>query len=62
MALEMRDRCEKCEQALALNGEAFICSYECTFCADCMQVMQRICPNCKGELVLRPKRTLKNDA
>lgn len=56
MALEMRDRCEKCEQVLAINSEAFICSYECTFCAACGQAMERICPNCSGELVARPKR------
>jgi hypothetical protein len=61
MALEMRDHCEKCEHALAMNGEAFICSYECTFCAACAHAMERICPNCGGELVPRPKRKVKDN-
>lgn len=61
MSLEMRTRCEKCERSLALDSEAFICSYECTFCADCTQAMQHLCPNCGGELVPRPKRKGKTD-
>lgn len=61
MALEMRDHCEKCEQPLAMNGEAFICSYECTFCAVCTKAMEHICPNCSGELVARPKRKIKSE-
>jgi hypothetical protein len=55
--LEMRAACERCDRALALDGGAFICSYECTFCADCAEgALGRICPNCGGELVARPKR------
>ena len=61
MPLDMRDRCEKCEQTLAMNGEAFICSYECTFCADCALAMEHTCPNCSGELVARPKRKVNGD-
>jgi hypothetical protein len=30
MALEMRDRCERCGTSSAPGGEAFICSYECS--------------------------------
>lgn len=56
MALEMRERCEKCERALGLDAEAFVCSYECTFCPDCTTAMSAVCPNCTGELVRRPKR------
>ncbi|MEQ1607049.1 MAG: DUF1272 domain-containing protein [Pyrinomonadaceae bacterium] len=56
MALEMREICEKCEQPLAANGKAYICSYECTFCSDCTDSMSSVCPNCGGELVPRPKR------
>jgi hypothetical protein len=56
MALEMRDHCEKCTTALAPDAEAFICSYECTFCGDCTDGMSRVCPNCGGELLRRPKR------
>ncbi|QDP02977.1 DUF1272 domain-containing protein [Thalassotalea sp. PS06] len=33
-----------------------MCSYECTFCKECSATMNFICPNCNGELVLRPTR------
>lgn len=56
MALEMRERCEKCDRALGVDAEAFVCSYECTFCPDCTAAMSGVCPNCKGELLKRPKR------
>jgi hypothetical protein len=54
----MRTACERCDAALDPAGPAFICSYECTFCADCAEAMQRACPNCSGELVLRPRRAV----
>ena len=57
MALEMRLSCENCTTALAPDGEACICSYECTFCPGCSAAMNAICPNCGGELVPRPRRT-----
>ena len=56
MALEMRQICEKCEGKLKPDGEAFVCSYECTFCKDCTEKMSAVCPNCSGELVRRPTR------
>ncbi|MFD6463846.1 DUF1272 domain-containing protein [Streptomyces roseolus] len=56
MALEMRTVCERCETGVAAEGVAWICSYECTFCADCTAAMERTCPNCGGELVRRPRR------
>jgi hypothetical protein len=56
MALEMRSECEKCGKALAPEGEAYICTYECTFCAECTKQMAQVCPNCGGELVRRPRR------
>ena len=59
MALEMRTTCEKCQAATPTNGEAYICSYECTFCANCTSEMKAICPNCGGELVRRPRRIVK---
>ena len=55
--LEMRTACERCEAALATDGEAYVCSYECTFCPDCAAAMAAVCPNCGGELVRRPRRT-----
>jgi hypothetical protein len=56
MALEMRDRCERCQAVLETGGDARICSYECTFCAACAETMSGVCPNCAGELVARPRR------
>jgi hypothetical protein len=59
MALEMRTSCERCDAALAPDAEAVICSFECTFCPPCGDAMDRVCPNCGGELVARPKRVEK---
>jgi hypothetical protein len=56
MSLEVRGLCERCGTALAPDGEARICSFECTFCAECSDAMESVCPNCGGELVRRPKR------
>jgi len=56
MALEMRTVCERCGAPLERDGEAVICSYECTFCRPCGEAMNHVCPNCGGELVPRPKR------
>ncbi len=55
--LKMKSLCEKCNAALALDAQAYICSYECTFCPECTDAMSHICPNCDGELVRRPTRT-----
>ena len=59
MPLEMRTSCEKCGAALPFEGRAYICSYECTFCAECAGAMNQKCPNCGGELVVRPRRLAK---
>jgi uncharacterized protein len=56
--LEMRDTCERCGRAVAVDGPAMICSYECTFCSTCSSDMADICPNCSGRLVLRPPRAV----
>jgi len=56
MALEMRTQCERCGAALPHDGDAEICSYECTFCSGCAGAMNHVCPNCSGELVRRPRR------
>jgi hypothetical protein len=55
--LEMRDQCERCQVALPAAGPARICSFECTFCAECATEMGGVCPNCGGELIARPRRT-----
>ncbi|MCP5162120.1 MAG: DUF1272 domain-containing protein [Hahellaceae bacterium] len=57
--LKMKPCCERCNGSLGLTDTAFICSYECTFCSTCTESMAHICPNCAGELVLRPKRAKK---
>jgi hypothetical protein len=56
MALEMRPVCERCQAELAADAVAYICSYECTFCADCALELASVCPNCSGELLRRPRR------
>jgi uncharacterized protein len=56
MSLEMRAECERCGAPLQAEGGAVICSFECTFCTDCGEAMNHVCPNCNGELVPRPKR------
>ncbi len=52
----MRAACERCDTPLAPDGAALICSYECTFCTECGDAMDGVCPNCGGELVPRPRR------
>ena len=55
--LEMRPDCERCGTDLpAESAGAFICSFECTFCAACAEALDDRCPNCGGELVDRPTR------
>ena len=58
MVLEMRLLCERCGLGLATDGEALICSYECTSCASCGAELEHVCPNCGGELVPRPRRAV----
>ena len=59
MALEMKAACEKCGMVLGTTDQAYICSFECTFCLDCAEQMNAVCPNCGGELVPRPRRENK---
>ena len=58
MPLEMKVRCEKCAATLRADEEAYICSYECTFCAECAVNSNRACPHCGGALVRRPLRRI----
>ena len=60
--LELRPTCEHCNKALPPAAlEARICSYECTFCADCVDaVLGNVCPNCGGGFVARPVRPATN--
>ncbi len=56
--LDLRPNCECCDKDLPPNArEAMICTFECTFCADCAgDRFNETCPNCGGELVRRPIR------
>ena len=56
--LQLRPNCECCNRDLPPQArEAMICSFECTFCADCADArFKGTCPNCSGELVRRPIR------
>jgi uncharacterized protein len=56
--LQLRPNCECCNKDLPPESdEAFICSFECTFCRACATaVLKHTCPNCGGELVNRPRR------
>lgn len=59
MPLELRPNCECCDKELLPDArDAMICSFECTFCADCVAVRlpNSLCPNCGGEFVPRPVR------
>lgn len=59
MALQMKPACEGCGVRLFPDGEAYICSYECTFCYLCIADANAICPTCRGELQMRPRRERK---
>ncbi|MEN8145630.1 MAG: DUF1272 domain-containing protein [Gemmatimonadota bacterium] len=55
--LEIRPNCERCDVDLRPDSmQAMVCSFECTFCAECVAQMEGVCPNCGGELVRRPVR------
>jgi hypothetical protein len=56
--LQLRPGCECCDADLPPESAlARICSFECTFCADCADGrLAGTCPNCGGELVPRPRR------
>lgn len=56
--LEIRPNCECCDRDLPYDSkQAFICSFECTFCGECAaSVLNYTCPNCGGHLVERPCR------
>ncbi len=58
MALELRPNCEFCDKDLPpASMEARICSYECTFCAGCVEHrLHDVCPNCGGGFAPRPIR------
>ena len=59
--LELRPSCEHCQRALPPeSAEAHICSFECTFCSDCVTRLEGTCPNCGGGFVPRPVRPARD--
>lgn len=56
--LQLRPNCECCNRDLPPDAaDAMICSFECTFCAQCAnEVLHGVCPNCGGGFVPRPIR------
>ena len=56
--LELRTNCENCNKELHHDSkDAMICSFECTFCVNCVEnILQNTCPNCGGEFQKRPTR------
>jgi hypothetical protein len=56
--LELRPDCERCGCDLPPeSGEARICTFECTFCAACVEgPLAGLCPNCGGNFERRPVR------
>jgi len=59
--LELRPVCENCGRELPNeSNEAMICTFECTFCLDCVtNVLHNVCPNCGGGFEKRPTRPTK---
>jgi hypothetical protein len=54
--LELRPGCECCDRDLTPEAtDAMICSFECTWCAECAQALG-VCPNCGGNFTPRPIR------
>ncbi|WP_299225586.1 DUF1272 domain-containing protein [uncultured Psychroserpens sp.] len=56
--LEIRPSCENCNKPLPFDSkEAMICTFECTYCKDCVvSVLEYVCPNCGGGFENRPIR------
>jgi uncharacterized protein len=56
--LELRPICENCGKKLPNDSsEAMICTFECTFCKDCVNnLLHDVCPNCGGGFEKRPIR------
>lgn len=56
--LEIRQNCECCDKKLPPDSqEAMICTFECTFCKSCSEIiLNGVCPNCGGNFVNRPIR------
>lgn len=57
--LALKPNCECCDKDLPPDAaDALICTYECTFCQDCVDNRLPVgrCPNCGGNFAARPIR------
>ena len=56
--LELRPNCEWCDKDLPPDAaDARICSYECTYCAECVEhILHNVCATCGGGFTPRPIR------
>ncbi len=56
--MEIRLNCENCDKTLSNESEeAMICTFDCTFCKDCVDsILKNVCPNCGGGFERRPTR------
>jgi uncharacterized protein len=56
--LALRPNCECCDKDLPPAAtDAMICTFECTFCRDCVETkLGGACPNCGGNFAPRPIR------
>ena len=56
--LKLKPSCECCDVDLPPSSrEAMICTFECTFCRECVETkLNFVCPNCGGNFVPRPVR------
>ena len=62
--MELKPNCECCDKDLPWEArDAMICTFECTFCADCVDnVLKGVCSNCTGNFVPRPIRPAHDKA
>ena len=56
--LTIKPVCENCGRLLPNESkDAMICTFECTFCKDCVHnILKDVCPNCGGGFEKRPHR------
>lgn len=56
--LLLKPNCECCDKDLPpWAADAMICTFECTFCSDCVDTrLNGVCPNCGGGFTSRPIR------
>jgi len=54
--LELRPSCECCDKDLPPSAaDAMICTFECTFCRDCVENrLKGVCPNCGRQFCAAP--------